>query len=105
MAKLKQILLSLLFAIVISAIQIFFAFYYSQKVLWQTQLLLYFVGPGPIFGYENGQPLYEGTPVHELAAYTGIILGIVVYWFIGYFIIRRWYNNRLVSDAESNQVL
>ena len=64
--------------------------------------MLYLVGPGPILGYKNGQPLYEGTPVHELAAYAGIILGLVIYWYLIYFIIKKWHNNRLVSDAGSN---
>ena len=53
----------------------------------------------------NGPPMYEGTPVHVVAFYTGLILGAAIYWLIGYLFLKKWHNNRLVSDAEINATL
>ena len=105
MAKLKLALIALSIAIVISAMQFFLAAHYSIKILWQSQLMLHLVGNGPLLGYRNGQPMYEGTPVHVVAFYTGLILGAAIYWLIGYLFLKKWHNNRLVSDAEINATL
>jgi hypothetical protein len=99
MSKLKQIIISFLFALIVSAIQFWVAIKYSRALLWQVDLMHYLVGPGPILGYKNGQPLYEGTPVHMVAAFVGLGLGVVVYWIIGYFLIKKGITKRSMGSA------
>lgn len=92
MAKLKLVLISLSIALVISAIQFVLAVQYSIKLLWQSQLMLHLVGNGPLLGYRNDQPVYEGTPIHGFAFFIGLILGAAIYWLIGYLLLKKWYN-------------
>jgi len=41
----------------------------SADILWQVNVMQKLIGPGAILGYaSNGKPLYEGTPVHMVAA-------------------------------------
>jgi len=100
MMRLKQILLSLLLAVVVSFIQFWVAIRYSTAILWQVELMHHLVGPGPILGYRNGQPIYEGTPVHTVAAFVGLELGAMVYWIIGYFIMKNLHNLSAVPDVQ-----
>lgn len=95
MVKLKQILIASVFAIVVSCIQFWVGIRYSTAILWQVTLMHHLVGPGPILGYKDGQPIYEGTPVHMVAAFVGLGLGAIVYWLVGYFIVKKWYNHRV----------
>jgi len=95
MKKRKQILVSFILAILISSIQFLIAIQFSTSILWQVKLMHYLVGPGPILGYRNGQPIYEGTPVHMVAGFVGLGLGAIVYWITGYFIMKKWHNHRL----------
>ena len=62
--------------------------------------MLWFVGPGPILGYDsNGKPLYEGTPVHMVAGFAGLFLGVVAY-SIFFYILRK----RAMARKESDRV-
>ena len=92
--RLKEFSIPIIFAVVISSIQFWIAIRFSAEILWQVTLMYHLVGSGPILGYRNGQPIYEGTPVHMVAAYIGIGIGVIVYWVIGFFIMRL-YNHRL----------
>ncbi len=96
MVRIKLFFVSFLLAIAISGVQFWIAVHYSTAILWQVRLMhhlaAYLLGPGPILGYSNGQPMYEGTPVHIVAAFVGLGLGAILYWVIGYFVIRRWHN-------------
>jgi len=61
----------------------------SRAILWNATLLIYLVGPGPLLGYDaQGNPLYEGTPVHAVAGYFGLALGVPVYSGVSYLILR-----------------
>ena len=71
MVNLKRIMVSGLFAIAISCLQVWASIHFSKTILWQVQLMQSFVGKGPILGYRNGLPLYEATPVHMISTYIG----------------------------------
>ena len=100
MGRMKHVLMSLLVAVVVSAIQFWVAMRYSMDLLWQVRFMHYLAGPGPILGYRNGKPLYEGTPVHIMAAFVGLVLGAVLYWVIGYFVIKKWHNRQLELNED-----
>jgi hypothetical protein len=60
--------------------------------------LVYLVGPGPILGYdEQGNPTYEGTPVHVIAGFIGLLLGVPIYSMISYYVL--WAIMRLRSEG------
>lgn len=102
MTRLKQIIIPILFAIIISCFQFWIAIRFSSKILWQVTLMQNLLGHGPILGYRNGQPMYEGTPVQMMAAYIGLGIGFIIYWLIGSLIIKKWHNIRLQDDALKN---
>lgn len=99
MLRLRQILISFVFSVVLSSIQFWVAIRFSTAILWQVKLMQYLAGPGPLLGYKNGQPIYEGTPAHMIAAFIGLGMGVIVYWIVGYFII-KWHNKRLQAIGQ-----
>ena len=101
--KAKRALLALLVAMAASAAQFGLAAHFGMAVFWQVIVMHYLAGKGPILGYANGQPIYEGTPVHMLAAYVGVVLGVVVYWLIGYVIVKTWHNYRMQRTSYSRR--
>jgi hypothetical protein len=101
MAKSKQILVAFCIASAVSSMQFLAATRFAGAILWQVVIMQYLVGHGPILGYRNGQPIYEGTPVHEVAAYVGLGLGVIVYWLASYLIIKKWHNHLLHWNANS----
>jgi hypothetical protein len=102
MTRLKQILIAFVFAIVVSSIQFWMAIRFSKEILWQVSLMHnivgHVIGRGPILGYKNGQPMYEGTPIDMVAAFVGLGLGVIVYWVVGYFIMKKWHNKGNTAD-------
>jgi len=85
-SKLKRGVYSLVAAIVLSALQLWVSAKTSLKVMWQVSLMV--PDKGPVMGYDtSGNPLYEGTPVHLVMAYTGLGLGVVVYAVVVYLLI------------------
>jgi hypothetical protein len=83
-------------AIALSGIQFWAAINFSQKILWQVYIMLQLVGPGPILGYDSsGKPLYEGTPVHMLAAYFGLFIGVLIYTIVFYLMMKRVWHNKI----------
>jgi hypothetical protein len=91
--------MSFVFSVVLSSIQFWVAIRVSTAILWQVKLMQYFAGPGPLLEYKNGQPIYEGTPVHLIAACIGLVMGVIVYWLVGYFII-KWHNKRMQAIGQ-----
>lgn len=90
MTKLKKLILAFVASIALSCAQFWLAMTFSKKILWQSHLMLLTVGPGPVLGYDtSGKPMYEATPVHMVAAYFGLILGVVIYAAIFYFLLKR----------------
>jgi hypothetical protein len=88
--KIKILDFSILAAISLSAVQFYIAINSSLKVLWQVYLTQHLVGPGPILGYSSdGSPMHEGTPVHMVAAYVGLCLGVLLYSIVYYRVILK----------------
>ncbi len=87
-----KFLVAIVAAVSLSGLQLLAVINFSQKILWQVNTMLWFVGPGPLLGYDsNGKPLYEGTPVHLVAGIFGLLFGVVVYAVIIYILInRKW---------------
>ncbi len=102
----KLFMLSLVCGIVITAILTLAAFSVENRnfagvLLWQVVLVAYVVGPGPVLGHdEQGNTVYEGTPVHMLIMPVGLFLAIATYWVISYFLLKA----RFGSSRPSNQV-
>jgi hypothetical protein len=72
----------------------------SRVLLWHAAIPVYLVGPGPLLGYdEQGNPMYEGTPVHMLAGFVGLLLGVPIYSVASYFVLRAITRSR--SDAPA----
>ncbi len=86
----KIILFAVIAAISVTGLQLLAAINFSQKLLWQVNIMLWLAGPGPILGYDsNGKPLYEGTPIHMVAGLLGLFLGTVIYSIIFYVLRKR----------------
>jgi hypothetical protein len=61
----------------------------SGVLLWQVVLIAYLLGPGPLLGHdEQGNPMYEGTPVHMLILPVGLFLAVVFYSIVSYLLLR-----------------
>ncbi|MGH9796228.1 MAG: hypothetical protein ACRD5G_15790 [Candidatus Acidiferrales bacterium] len=58
---------------------------------WHVALMVKLVGPGPLLGYDKySNPMYEGTPIHMLAALLGMSLGFLVYWLLSFLVLWGW---------------
>ena len=73
-------------------------------LLWQDVILAYLLGPGPILSIDSqGNPQYEGTPVHMLILPAGFLLSILIYSSISYIIWRYFVRrHRLKHDFSSS---
>jgi hypothetical protein len=88
--KWKNLITASVAALAISGSQLWVGINFSKRILWQSNIMLALVGSGPTLGYDaSGRPMYEGTPVHMLAAYLGLLLGIVVYTLIFYLLLNK----------------
>ena len=90
----KLLLISIACGIVITVVLTATAFSLSieagRVILWQVTLLSILIGPGPLIGHDaQGNPEYEGTPVHMLAFFVGILLGVPIYSLLSYVVLRR----------------
>ena len=67
----------------------------SSVLLWQVVLIAYLVGPGPLLGHdEQGNPMYEGTPVHMLILPVGLFFAVVFYSILSYLLLRARFGVR-----------
>ena len=94
MSQSKPIILSFLCGVVITAVLTWIAYSIGNDkvtlvLLWYAVIPVYLVGPGPLLGYdEQGNPMHEATPVHLLAWFAGLLLGIPIYSVVSYFALR-----------------
>ena len=67
----------------------------SRVLLWQDAILLYLVGTGPPLGHDaQGNPRYEGTPMHTLILPFGFLLSIPIYSAVSYLALRGCFGLR-----------
>ena len=65
----------------------------SHVLLWQDTILMYLAGPGPLLGHDSqGNPKYEGTPVHTVILPVGFLLSIPIYSALSYLVLRLFQN-------------
>ena len=94
MSRLKLFIISLVCGAMVTAILAWVALSINNRplsgvLLWQVVLIAYLVGPGPLLGHdEQGNPLYEGTPVHMLILPVGLFLAVVFYSIVSYLLLR-----------------
>lgn len=92
----KALAISILAAILLSAFQFLAAMKFSFNILWQVTIMQMLAGPCPLLGYDSsGQPMYEGTPVHILAAYFGLLFGVAIYAVLIYQYTKRRHNHTI----------
>lgn len=52
----------------------------SSILLWNVSFFIALAGNGPLLGYDQqGNPMYEGTPVHVFFALFGFASGFLIY--------------------------
>jgi hypothetical protein len=103
--KLQKIIIASAAALGLSGLQFWIAMKYSRNILWQVDLMHWLVGPGPLLGYDsNGKPQYEGTPVHILAAYLGLLIGFLIYAVIIFILINRRQPNGTTKKSHNKSV-
>lgn len=70
----------------------------ARTLEWQAALLQGFV-PTPNLG-TVAQPLYEGTPLHLVAWYAGVLLGIPLYTLVMYvsLYVFRWFRRSRINS-------
>ncbi len=74
----------------------------SKVLLWQDEILLQIVGPGPILYTDaQGHPHYEGTPIHALILPVGFILTVPIYSVLSYFFLRWLVRNRRAPTEDA----
>lgn len=89
----KRILLSIFAGWLIAGALIFIAFIAASKkiamiLLWNVGLFVALAGNGPLLGYDaQGNPMYEGTPVHFVFGLLGILSGFLIYPMIVFVIL------------------
>jgi hypothetical protein len=73
----------------------------SRVLLWQDTIFVYLVGPGPLLGHDSqGNPMYEGTPIHRLILPFGFLLSIPIYSVVSYLVLRASFGFR--PDRKEN---
>ena len=105
MSTLKLIFVSTLVGIFITAALTWAAFsieddQVSRVLLWQLKPVMYLAGTGPLLGYDaQGNPIYEGTPVHIIFGFLGLLLGVPIYAVISFVVL--WSLRRLRMKAPA----
>ncbi len=89
----KRILLSITTGWLVAGILILIAFSLGSKkiaaiLLWNVGLFMILAGNGPLLGYDaQGNPMYEGTPVHLFFGFLGLLSGFLIYPLIVFLIL------------------
>ena len=105
MSTLKLIFVSILIGILVTAALTWAAFSIedermSRVLLWQLKPMMYLAGPGPLLGYDaQGNPMYEGTPVHIIFGFLGLLLGVPIYSILSFVVL--WVLRRSRSKAPA----
>lgn len=73
-------------------------------LLWNVGLFVVLAGKGPLLGYdEQGNPMYEGTPVHIIFAIFGFVSSFLIYPIMVFLIltvINKIYPQKMNSISE-----
>jgi hypothetical protein len=101
MSQAKLLIWSLISGVVITGLLATVAVSVENKniaaiLLWQFAAIAYLVGPGPLLGLnEQGEQMYEGTPIHMLILPVGLFLTVATYSTVIYLILRAVFKNRV----------
>jgi hypothetical protein len=104
-STLKLIFISILIGILTTAALTWAAFSIedervSRVLLWQLKPVMYLAGTGPLLGYDaQGNPMYEGTPVHLIFGFLGLLLGVPIYSVLSFAVL--WVLRRARSKAPA----
>lgn len=72
----------------------------KDALLWNVNLFVKMAGNGPLLGYDaQGNPRYEGTPVHMFFALLGLASTFPIYMVITYIILSI--GNKLWGSAQA----
>ena len=89
----KRILFSTIIGWIIAGIITLTAFNVKNEIilavlLWNVGFFVALAGNGPILGYDQqGNPMYEGTPVHIIFAIFGFASSFLIYPIIVFLIL------------------
>ena len=57
----------------------------KEVLLWNVHLVAKLAGNGPLLGYNSqGEPIYEGTPVHVFFWFLGLISTFPIYMALSF---------------------
>ena len=103
----KRILLGIIFGCAFAAILLWSAFNLEMPtrvkniLLWNVSFFVKLAGNGPLLGYDQqGNPMYEGTPVHILFYLIGIISTFPYYSIIFFLLVSIWSKLKFKSKAK-----
>jgi len=100
MSRSNLLLSSLICGAVITIVLTWTAFSIDNKrltraLLWQDTILVYLVGQGAPIGYDaQGNPRYEGTPIHTFILPIGFLLSVPIYSAGSYLMLRASFGLR-----------
>ena len=103
----KILLKSLVTGIVITILCIVLVFLTENRVLARTlffpaTVIKSLMGPGPLLGYDqNGQPMYEGTPLDLFIVIFGVLLCVPFYSLLSsvFFLISAHFRKSRLENA------
>lgn len=96
----KRIWLSIVIAWSIKLIPLLLVIFFDNEVTvtilkianFDAVNMLKLAGTGPLLGYDQqGQPMYEGTPVHIIFALVGFLSGFIIYPCIIFVFLSVWF--------------
>ena len=68
----------------------------SAIMLWNVAIIGALAGNGPLLGYDaQGNPMYEGTPVHLIFAFLGLASSFLIYPIVVFLILTVINKHRL----------
>ena len=94
MSRSRLFTLSLLCGVLITAALTWAAFSTENRtvsglLLWPVTIVSYLLGPGPLLGHnDQGEPMYEGTPVALLILPLGWAFSIASYSAVSYLVLK-----------------